>query len=133
VAFANGCFDLLHAGHYKFLRAARSHGDQLVIGLNSDQSVKTLKGANRPFLPFVLRRKLLLESGLVDEVIEFDDADASRLLQKLTVHVYVRSVEYARKATAEDRVIAEQGVIPVYVERTPSVSTTSLIQSVGHD
>jgi len=126
VVFVNGCFDLLHHGHYNFLRASRSHGDLLLVGLNSDKSIHRLKGPGRPILPFAVRKQLLLGTGLVDEVFEFDESDASRLLEGLTVHVYARSTEYSTTPTAEDGVIKEKGILPVFIDRVPGVSTSSL-------
>jgi rfaE bifunctional protein nucleotidyltransferase chain/domain len=81
IAFANGCFDLLHVGHVRYLRGAREHGDVLVTGVNSDRSVAALKGSGRPLLPAEARAELVAALESVDYVVIFDELTAADVLR----------------------------------------------------
>src|SRR5262245_53080003 len=88
VAFANGCFDILHVGHIRYLRGAAAEGDRLVVALNDDESVAALKGSGRPILPAGERAELVAGLRGVDYVTIFPDATVERLLTRLTPDVH---------------------------------------------
>jgi rfaE bifunctional protein nucleotidyltransferase chain/domain len=92
VVFTNGCFDLLHVGHIKTLEFAKSQGDYLIVGLNSDESVKRLKGSSRPIINQEDRKKMLLSLSCVDEVIIFDEPTANELIRRISPNVYVKGL-----------------------------------------
>src|SRR5213593_2433539 len=88
IAFANGCFDLLHVGHIRYLRGAAAEGDRVIVAINGDDSVRTLKGKGRPILPAADRAELVDALRFVDYVVVFDDLDVSRLLTQLKPDVH---------------------------------------------
>src|SRR4030043_1175196 len=89
IVFTNGCFDLLHVGHIRYLEEAKALGDILVVGINSDQSVRRIKGPYRPILPEEERAEILSGLGCVDYVTIFDEADHLELVSSLQPHILV--------------------------------------------
>jgi D-beta-D-heptose 7-phosphate kinase/D-beta-D-heptose 1-phosphate adenosyltransferase len=125
---AGGCFDVLHAGHVRMLRHARSLGDRLVVLLNSDRSIARLKGPTRPVNPQEDRAEVLLGLGCVDEVVVFDGDDPTAELERLRPAVFVKGAEYAGRAIPEAEVLARWGGC---VELAPMVhgrSTTRILR-----
>ena len=94
VVFTNGCFDVLHAGHVEYLAWSRSQGDVLILGLNSDASVRNLKGERRPLVPFEDREKMLRALRSVDVVVEFGERTPEVLLERIRPDVHVKSAQY---------------------------------------
>ncbi|MEO6990086.1 MAG: adenylyltransferase/cytidyltransferase family protein, partial [Candidatus Baltobacteraceae bacterium] len=94
VAFTNGCFDLLHAGHVAYLAWARAQADTLVVGLNSDDSVRRLKGEARPLMPFADRAAVLAGLRAVDVVVGFTELTPETVLDRLRPDVHVKSAQY---------------------------------------
>ena len=94
VVLTNGCFDLLHPGHVEYLETAKSFGDVLVVALNSDRSVRTLKGAGRPIMPQRARAGLLAGLAAVDHVVIFNGTRATRVMRALEPDVYVKGGDY---------------------------------------
>ena len=124
VVFTNGCFDLLHAGHVGLLEAARAHGDFLVVGVNSDRSVRRLKGAGRPIVPLRERMEILAALRAVDGVVPFGGATPARLIVRIRPDVLVKGADY-RKAeiVGRDTVEAAGGrVVTVPLRRGRSTS-----------
>lgn len=109
VVFANGCFDLLHVGHIRFLREARQQGDVLVVGVNSDAAVASLKGPGRPLMPEIGRAELVAALECVDYVIVFDSLTAESLLADLRPHVQCKGTDYTEDSVPERRVMEELG------------------------
>ena len=103
VVFTNGCFDLLHLGHVRYLQEARSLGDLLVIGLNSDDSARALKGPNRPLVPQDERAEVLAALDCVDYVTIFEEITAVALVETLRPNVYVKGGDYATPGSAGAR------------------------------
>ena len=130
VVFTNGCFDLLHPGHVSYLRAARSLGDALVVGLNSDASVRRLKGPPRPVVPEKDRATMLAALESVDAVILFGEDTPVRLLRDLKPAVYVKGGDYRIEDLPETEVAAgietEIRIIPF----EPGYSTSALIERI---
>ena len=113
--FTNGCFDLLHVGHVRLLAFARSLGDRLVVGLNSDASVRQLKGATRPIVPVDERRELLLALESVDQVIVFDEETPLRLIEAMRPEILVKGPDYAGRECCGAKLVESYGgqvVIP---------------------
>lgn len=109
IVFANGCFDLLHVGHIRFLREAKEQGDVLVVGVNSDRAVAALKGPGRPLMPEVGRAELVAALECVDYVIVFDDLTAESLLADLRPHVQCKGTDYTEDSVPERRLMEELG------------------------
>jgi D-glycero-beta-D-manno-heptose 1-phosphate adenylyltransferase len=109
VAFANGCFDLLHVGHVRYLAGARACGDLLVVGINGDASVARLKGAGRPLLPAAERAQLVAALRSVDHVVVFEEDDVSRLLLALRPDVHCKGTDYTPDTVPEREVVRSYG------------------------
>jgi rfaE bifunctional protein nucleotidyltransferase chain/domain len=101
IVLANGCFDLLHVGHIRYLREARRLGDVLFVGLNSDAAVARLKGPGRPLMPADERAELLGALRDVDHVVVFDDDTADRLVERLRPHVHAKGTDYTVDSVPE--------------------------------
>jgi len=130
VVFTNGCFDLLHPGHVRYLASARALGDVLVVGLNGDASVRRLKGAGRPVLRLDERAEVLAGLAAVDHLIVFDEDTPRALIAALAPDVLVKGADWAEDEIAgRDEVVARGG----RVERIPlvaGVSTSELIRRI---
>ena len=100
IVFTNGCFDLLHAGHVRYLEAAKSYGDILILGLNSDRSVSALKGPNRPINNELDRAYILAALEVVDYVVIFDEDTPYNLIQKINPKTLVKGSDYEGKEVA---------------------------------
>jgi len=128
----NGCFDLLHVGHMRHLQMARTLGDWLVVGLNSDASVRLLKGTSRPLMEQAHRAEMLLALRCVDAVVIFEEPRATGFLRAVRPDVYVKSGDYNMKNLnrAELRLLqsihAEIAILPA----VEGISTTVLIQRI---
>lgn len=109
VVFANGCFDLLHVGHVRYLEGARQHGDVLVVGINSDRSVRQLKGQGRPLLPEKTRAELLSALESVNYVVVFDDFTAENILRDLRPDVHCKGTDYTEGTVPEREVVKSWG------------------------
>src|SRR6476620_9175651 len=109
VAFANGCFDLLHVGHVRYLQGAVAEADRLIVAINSDRSVRALKGADRPILPEADRAELLAALRGVSYVVVFDDPDVARLLLLLRPDVHCKGTDYTVDSVPERAVVLSYG------------------------
>jgi rfaE bifunctional protein nucleotidyltransferase chain/domain len=132
--FTNGCFDLLHVGHTRYLQAARELGDRLVLGLNSDGSVRGLKGPSRPILPQEERAELLAALECVDYVLVFDESTADEAIKAVRPTLYVKGGDYDPERIPETPLVRALGgevkVLP-FVEGRSTTSLVSRIQSLG--
>ncbi|MBE7559465.1 adenylyltransferase/cytidyltransferase family protein [bacterium] len=109
VVFANGCFDILHVGHVRYLSAARAEGDALLVAVNSDASTRRLKGAGRPILPQAERARLVASLACVDRVVIFDEDTVESLLSELRPHVHAKGTDYTPENVPERAVMAQLG------------------------
>jgi len=137
VGFTNGCFDILHAGHISLLREARHHCDRLVVGLNTDSSVRRLKGADRPVNNENDRAAVLAALKTVDAVVPFDEDTPAELIAALVPDVLVKGADYTiEQVVGADTVIANNGRV-VLADLVPGKSTTQTIRSLraadGHE
>ena len=130
IVFTNGCFDLLHPGHVSYLRAARSLGDALVIGLNSNASVRRLKGSSRPVVPEKDRAAVLEALESVDAVVIFAEDTPIRLMRELEPAVYVKGGDYRVEDLPEAEVAREFGAAVRIIPFEPGYSTSALIEKI---
>ncbi|PYO02158.1 MAG: D-glycero-beta-D-manno-heptose 1-phosphate adenylyltransferase [Candidatus Rokuibacteriota bacterium] len=101
IVLANGCFDLLHVGHVRYLEAARRLGDVLFVGLNGDAAVRRLKGHGRPLMPAAERAEILGSLRAVDHVVIFDEDTADHLVERLRPHVHAKGTDYTPESVPE--------------------------------
>ncbi len=130
VVFTNGCFDVLHAGHVAYLAWARAQGDALIVGLNSDDSVRRIKGPARPIVPFVDRARMLTALRSVDAVVAFGERTPEVLLDKLQPDVHVKSAQYREEELPERDVVLQHGGLIKLAPHVEGTSTTDLIARI---
>jgi len=130
LVFTNGCFDLLHAGHVRYLQQARELGDALAVGLNSDRSVRELKGEGRPINRQDDRAEVLAALGCVDYVVIFDGKRATDVLRTVRPHVYAKGGDYTTDSLdpEERAALAEAGSGIKILPLVPGRSTTSVVE-----
>tara|TARA_B100000424_G_scaffold244191_1_gene214296 strand:+ start:3438 stop:3902 length:465 start_codon:yes stop_codon:yes gene_type:complete len=129
IVFTNGCFDLLHKGHINLLNKASTYGDILIVGLNSDISVKMLKGQNRPIENEKIRSKKLLEISNVDFVIIFNSETPKELIIKIMPDVLVKGGDYSKDDIVGYNEVKSSGGKVKIVPLTKGFSTTAIIKS----
>ena len=130
VVTTNGCFDVLHVGHLRYLQAARKLGDLLVVGINSDESVRVLKGRNRPILPDEERAEMVAGLECVDYVTIFSELDPTALLSVLRPDIHVKGGNYTIEEIVERKVVEAYGGKVLVGLNVPGKSTTDLIKSI---
>ncbi len=130
VVFTNGCFDLLHPGHIQTLESARSLGDALAVGLNSDRSVRLLKGPGRPITPGHERAEILAALAAVDFVVLFDDATPRKLVAKLLPDVLVKGADWRFGEIVGRGEVEAAGGHVVSVPLMPGYSTTEILEKI---
>ena len=128
LVFTNGCFDLLHKGHIDLLLNAAAFGDKLFVGLNSDKSVKKLKGDSRPKQNERTRAQKLLELKYVNHVIIFEDLTPQKLVHAISPNVLVKGGDYKRSEIVGAKHVISRGGVVKIVPLTPGFSTTSIIE-----
>lgn len=133
VVFTNGCFDILHAGHVRYLNEAKKLGDVLVIGLNSDESVRMLKGEGRPVNPAADRAEVLAGLRAVDHVVVFSDATAEELVRQLQPDIYVKGGDYSLERLPEATTVASYGGKTVLIPMVEGRSTTNVIRRLQNE
>jgi rfaE bifunctional protein nucleotidyltransferase chain/domain len=127
IVLANGCFDILHVGHTRYLDAAKSEGDILVVGINSDKGVRTLKGEGRPVLPELERAELVAALESVDYVIIFDEPNVEALLEMLRPNVHAKGTDYTAETVPERAVADRLGIRVAIVGDAKNHSTRDLL------
>lgn len=128
IAATNGCFDILHVGHVKYLKEAKKCGDVLVVGLNSDVSVKMLKGETRPINPQSDRAQVLAALNCVDYVVIFDEISPIELLKSIKPDVYVKGADYTIETLPEAKPLLTLGIDIKFVDFVEGKSTSNIIK-----
>ena len=130
IVFTNGCFDLFHKGHRDLIKQSFSFGDILIVGLNSDESVKRLKGEDRPMQNEVERKNALLNTGYVNEVYIFDDDTPLELIKLIKPDILVKGGDYTPNEIVGYKEVTNSGGEIKIVPLTPGFSTTSTIENM---
>lgn len=130
VVTTNGCFDVLHLGHLRYLQAARKLGELLVVAVNSDSSVRQLKGENRPLVPESERAEMLAGLECVDYVVIFPELTPISLLSELKPNIHVKGGDYKLEQLVEREVVEAHGGKVIVGLNVPGKSTTNLIQVI---
>jgi D-glycero-beta-D-manno-heptose 1-phosphate adenylyltransferase len=133
IAFANGCFDLLHVGHVRYLEASAAEADRLIVALNDDRSVAHLKGPNRPILPAEARAALVAALRAVDRVIVFSETTVAELLRTLKPDVHCKGTDYTIDSVPERQVVLEYGGRTAIVGDPKDHSTRDLLKQIASD
>lgn len=130
VVFTNGCFDILHIGHVRYLSTARNEGDLLVVGLNSDQSVRLIKGKRRPIVAQDQRLEILASLQVVDYVTLFDEPDPIKLIQILKPTILVKGADWSADEIIGADFVKSRGGRVVRVSLVQGASTSSVIERI---
>ena len=131
VVFTNGCFDLLHIGHIRYLQAARALGDLLVVAVNSDESVRSLeKGSGRPLNPIEQRMEVLAALVCVDYVVRFDESTPRKVIETLQPDVLVKGGDWAVDRIVGKDIVEARGGRVKSIPLTPNISTSLLIERI---
>lgn len=131
VVFTNGCFDLMHIGHTRYLQAAKALGDVLVVGVNSDASVRTLnKAPDRPVVPEAQRAEVLAALGCVDFVVIFDEPDPLQLITAVQPDVLVKGGDWTIDRIIGREIVEARGGMVKTIPLVPGLSTTALLQRI---
>jgi len=130
IVFTNGCFDILHVGHIRYLRKAKSLGDILVVGLNTDRSVRLIKGEKRPIVPQEDRAEVLASLEFVDYVVFFDEPDPFTLIGKVKPHILVKGADWTKDKIVGRDLVEEAGGRVVRIPLVPGASSTGVIEKI---
>jgi D-beta-D-heptose 7-phosphate kinase/D-beta-D-heptose 1-phosphate adenosyltransferase len=130
VVFTNGCFDILHAGHTRYLREAKKLGDVLILALNSDSSVRAIKGEKRPIVPETERAEVVASLASVDYVTIFDELTPLELIEMLQPDVIVKGGDWAERDIVGAEAVAEWGGRVAIMPEIEGASTTNVIEKV---
>ena len=130
IVFTNGCFDIMHVGHVRYLADAGSEGDLLVVGLNSDASVRIIKGDKRPIVRQNHRAEVLASLGCVDFIVIFDEPDPLKLIQTLKPDVLVKGEDWTEDAIVGAESVKSQGGKIVRISFVEESSTTAIIEKI---
>ena len=130
VAFANGCFDILHVGHVRYLQGASAEADRLIVAVNDDESVRRLKGPGRPILPAADRAELVAALAAVDYVVLFPDPNVERLLRQIRPDVHCKGTDYTVESVPERQVVMAYGGRTAIVGDEKKHATRELIEKL---
>ena len=130
IVFTNGVFDILHPGHLRYLQAARAHGDLLIVGLNSDASVRKNKGPGRPVTPELERAEILLALECVDAVSIFDEGTPHAIIASVQPDVLVKGADWPADQIVGRDVVEARGGVVIREPVEPGYSTTAIVEKV---
>ena len=130
LVFTNGCFDLLHIGHTRYLQEARTLGDCLIVGINSDASVRAIKPDGRPIVPQAQRAEVLAALACVDHVVIFDEPDPRNLIAAVQPDVLVKGGDWPVDQIVGREIVQARGGTVVTIPLVPDLSTTTLVQRI---
>ncbi|MBR6297866.1 MAG: D-glycero-beta-D-manno-heptose 1-phosphate adenylyltransferase [Candidatus Gastranaerophilales bacterium] len=128
--FTNGCFDIIHIGHVRYLKASKQCGDILIVGLNSDSSVKKLKGDSRPVNNQNDRAEILSEFNFVDYVIIFDENSPAYLLDRIKPDIYTKGADYTMDNLPEAPVVIKNNIEVHFINFVEGKSTTNILNKI---
>ena len=131
IVLANGCFDLFHVGHIRYLAGAKALGDCLIVGINSDEQVRKLKGAGRPFMPERERAEIISALKFVDYVTIFDEPTVTELIRAVRPDFHAKGTDYTTETVPEREIVREYGGRVAIVGDPKNHSSTDLIKIVG--
>ncbi len=129
VTLANGCFDLLHVGHIRYFRAAKALGGKLVVAINSDDSVRTLKGVGRPLMPEWERAEILSALECIDAIVVFGEQDVRAIVREIRPNVHAKGTDYTAESVPEGDVVREYGGRVEIVGDPKDHSTSEIIRT----
>jgi rfaE bifunctional protein nucleotidyltransferase chain/domain len=130
IVFTNGVFDLLHPGHIRYLTAARAEGDRLIVGLNTDRSVRANKGHGRPITPEAERAEILAALKVVDAVVLFDEETPAEIIRCLQPDILVKGADWAADAIVGRDTVEARGGRVVRIDVEPGWSTSGIIEKI---
>jgi rfaE bifunctional protein nucleotidyltransferase chain/domain len=130
IVFTNGCFDLLHVGHVRYLKEARALGDCLIIGLNSDRSMRQIKDPARPLISEDQRAEVLAAMECVDYVVLFDEADPFKLIEEIKPDVLVKGADWTMDKIIGADLVSSYGGKVHRIDLVPSISTSEIINRI---
>jgi rfaE bifunctional protein nucleotidyltransferase chain/domain len=130
IVFTNGCFDILHKGHVKYLSEAKKFGDVLIVGINSDSSIKKIKGNKRPIIPLESRIEVLDAVNSVDFVIPFEEETPLELISVIKPDIHVKGGDYTIESLPESKLILEYGGEIKIMTLVNGYSTTNIVNSI---
>ena len=131
IVFTNGCFDIIHSGHLDLLKEAKSYGDKLIVGLNSDKSISKLKGSDRPIINQSERKKILSALKFVDDVIIFNEENPLKLIKKLKPNILVKGADYTKEQVIGGKFVESYGGEIKLVKLTKGKSTSNIIDKIS--
>jgi D-glycero-beta-D-manno-heptose 1-phosphate adenylyltransferase len=129
ITLANGCFDLLHVGHVRYLRAAKKLGDRLIVAINSDHSVRALKGHGRPIMPALERAEILAALADVDAVVIFTEPDVRALIREIRPNIHAKGTDYTVESVPERDTVIECGGRVEIVGDAKNHSVSEIVRS----
>ena len=130
IVFTNGCFDILHPGHIYFLKEAKRLGDILIVGVNSDSSIKKIKGKKRPIINLKNRIKFLNELKYIDFIIKLNETEPTKLIKKISPSIHCKGIEYKNKNIKEMKIIKKLKIKIRFIKKYKNFSTTEIIKNV---
>ena len=131
VAFTNGCFDILHLGHLEILTKSKEFGDRLIVAVNSDESVRKLKGKERPINDFQTRSNMLASFSFVDYVVEFSDDTPKKLIQKIKPNFLIKGGDYQKKDIVGNDIVSSYGGETIIIPLIDGLSSTNTINKLN--
>ena len=131
VVFTNGCFDILHMGHLEILTKSKEFGDRLIIAVNSDESVRKLKGKERPINDFQTRANMLASFSFVDYVVEFSDDTPKKLIQKIKPDFLIKVGDYKKKDIVGNDIVSSYGGETIIIPLIDGLSSTNTINKIN--
>ncbi len=129
--FTNGCFDILHVGHVRYLKASKKCGDILIVGVNSDSSVRNLKGPTRPINNENDRAEIVSELGFVDYVVLFSENSPAKLLEEIKPDIYTKGADYTLETLPEAPVAIKNNIKVEFINLVEGKSTTNTIKAIN--
>ena len=131
VAFTNGCFDILHLGHLEILTKSKEFGDRLIVAVNSDESVRNLKGKERPINDFQTRSNMLASFSFVDYVVEFSDDTPKKLIQIIKPDFLIKGGDYKKKDIVGNDIVSSYGGETIIIPLIDGLSSTNTINKIN--